>query len=234
MCGVVGTPSAVAGALNSMVNLVPQSPLARLLLGYAPAAARGHHARAWVLDERLAAILQGGREPALMAIRLAWWRDALAHEDQSKGKGEPLIEAFRVAGLTAFEREMIGACIEGWSRIAGADDLSEADLRAYAQGRGGGLFGLIAGDDAPGLMAAGAAWALWDLAGHVSDPELAQMCLLTAAGFVAHVDTRLIKAHRPLRLALLVAAGDIRARRAPRNGFAFHHYARIVLAGLLR
>lgn len=216
-----------------MVNLLPQTPLARLLLGYAPASARAHHARAWVLDERLAAILQGGREPGLMAIRLAWWRDALAEGDLSKGKGEPLIEAFRAAGLSDFDRQAIGRCIDGWAQIAGAEDLGAEDLRAYALGRGGGLFTLLAADAAPGLIAAGAVWALWDLAAHVSDARVAQACLAEAGRFLPEVRWHGVSAPRPVRLAFAVAMADVRAGRVPQKGFTLRHYARILIGGIL-
>ena len=159
-----------------MVNLRPSAPLSRLLLGYAPSDARSRQALWWHWDERLAAILQGGREPAIMAIRLAWWRDVLVQGDEGKGRGEPLVEALRTTGLSDFDRQHIGRCVEGWGQIAGAEALSAEDLQAYAQGRGGGLFSLLAGQSSPAIVAAGGIWALWDLAAHLSDPELAAVC----------------------------------------------------------
>lgn len=217
-----------------MVNLQPSAPLSRLLLGYAPSDARGRQALWWLLDERLAAILQGGREPAIMAIRLAWWRDVLAQGDVSKGNGEPLVEAIRQMGLSDFDRQHIAQCVEGWGQIAGADTLSADDLRAYAQGRGGSLFSLLAGQASPARMAAGSVWALWDLAAHLSDQELALACLNVAQELMPEAKLGQDRAERPLRLALAVAARDVERQHVPSRGFGLRHYLQLLRASLSR
>lgn len=217
-----------------MVNLRPSAPLSRLLLGYAPSDARTRQALWWHWDERLAAILQGGREPAIMAIRLAWWRDVLIQGDEGKGRGEPLVEALRTSGLTEFDRQHIGRCVEGWGEIAGAEALSAADLLSYAQGRGGGLFSLLAGQSSPAIVAAGSIWALWDLAAHLSDPELAAACLAVAQDLLPEAQLGKAAVERPLRLALAVAAYDVRRQHIPSRGFGPRHYLRLLLASLTR
>lgn len=217
-----------------MVNLRPNAPLSRLLLGYAPSDARSQQALWWHWDERLAAILQGGREPAIMAIRLAWWRDVLVEGDEGKGRGEPLVEALRKTGLTDFDRQHIARCVEGWSQIAGAEALSAEDLQAYAQGRGGGLFALLAGQSSPAIVAAGSIWALWDLAAHLSDPDLAAACLAVAQELLSEAQLGRAAVERPLRLALAVAAHDVRQQRIPIRGFGPRHYGRLLLASLTR
>lgn len=217
-----------------MVNLRPSAPLSRLLLGYASSDARTRQALWWHWDERLAAILQGGREPAIMAIRLAWWRDVLIQGDEGKGRGEPLVEALRTSGLTEFDRQHIGRCVEGWGEIAGAEALSAADLLSYAQGRGGGLFSLLAGQSSPAIVAAGSIWALWDLAAHLSDPELAAACLAVAQDLLPEAQLGKAAVERPLRLALAVAAYDVRRQHIPSWGFGPRHYLRLLLASLTR
>lgn len=217
-----------------MVNLRPSAPLSRLLLGYASSDARTRQALWWHWDERLAAILQGGREPAIMAIRLAWWRDVLVQGDEGKGRGEPLVEALRTTGLSDFDRQHIGRCVEGWGQIAGAEALSAEDLQAYAQGRGGGLFSLLAGQSSPAIVAAGSIWALWDLAAHLSDPELAMACLAVAQELLPEAQLGKSAVERPLRLALAVAAHDVRQERVPIRGFGPRHYVRLLLASLTR
>ncbi len=217
-----------------MVNLRPSAPLSRLLLGYASSDARTRQALWWHWDERLAAILQGGREPAIMAIRLAWWRDVLIQGDEGKGRGEPLVEALRTSGLTEFDRQHIGRCVEGWGEIAGAEALSAADLLSYAQGRGGGLFSLLAGQSSPAIVAAGSIWALWDLAAHLSDPELAAACLAVAQDLLPEAQLGKAAVERPLRLALAVAAYDVRRQHIPSRGFGPRHYLRLLLASLTR
>ena len=217
-----------------MVNLRPSAPLSRLLLGYAPSDARTRQALWWHWDERLAAILQGGREPAIMAIRLAWWRDVLVQGDEGKGRGEPLVEALRTTGLSDFDRQHIGRCVEGWGQIAGAEALSAEDLQAYAQGRGGGLFSLLAGQSSPAIVAAGGIWALWDLAAHLSDPELAAVCLAVAQDLLPDAQLGRSTVERPLRLALMVAAHHVQQQRIPIRGFGPRHYVRLLLASLTR
>lgn len=217
-----------------MVNLRPSAPLSRLLLGYTPSDARTRQALWWHWDERLAAILHGGREPAIMAIRLAWWRDVLIQGDEGKGRGEPLVEALRTSGLTEFDRQHIGRCVEGWGEIAGAEALSAADLLSYAQGRGGGLFSLLAEQSSPAIVAAGSVWALWDLAAHLSDPELAAACLAVAQDLLPEAQLGKAAVERPLRLALAVAAYDVRRQHIPSRGFGPRHYLRLLLASLTR
>lgn len=224
----------VSVSLIAMVNLRPSAPLSRLLLGYASSDARTRQALWWHWDERLAAILQGGREPAIMAIRLAWWRDVLIQGDEGKGRGEPLVEALRTSGLTEFDRQHIGRCVEGWGEIAGAEALSAADLLSYAQGRGGGLFSLLAGQSSPAIVAAGSIWALWDLAAHLSDPELAAACLAVAQDLLPEAQLGKAAVERPLRLALAVAAYDVRRQHIPSWGFGPRHYLRLLLASLTR
>ncbi len=214
-----------------MFDMQPSQPLARLLLGYAPRDARARHRLCWLLDERLAGVLRTVRDPSLAAIRMAWWRDALVNGDLSKGRGEPLIEAWRASGLTAHDAAAIDAMIDGWSALIGDTPLSDDLLIAYAQARGGGLFDLLAGPDtavsAPARRAAGSLWALWDLAGHISSAEAAAQSLRLAHRYQAEAVFDRTPQARVLRLATRVAAADM-ARTTPGPiRFGLRHYLTI-------
>lgn len=226
-----------------MVNEVPGpglstadlAPLQRLLLAYAPAPARAWQGLCWLLDQRLAAVAQRGGEPTIAAIRLAWWDAVLVEDDRAKGGGEPLVERWRAlapagAGVAA-ER-----LIDGWRALLSPEPLSEADLRAYGAARGGGLFGLLAGDEAAdeALRGPGAVWALWDLAAHVRDEALARQALETARGLAEEAEGGVPggRALKPLRLAHAVALPDVRAGAVPAAGFSLRHYGRLLRASL--
>lgn len=210
--------------------------LPRLLLAYAPAGARSWQLLCWLLDQRLAAIARRGGDPTIAAIRLAWWDAVLVESDLTKGSGEPLVERWR-------EIAPPGACsaaeqlIDGWRYIVAQEAMSDEDLRDYGRARGGGLFTLLAGDEAPGseaaIIHAGALWALWDLAAHVRDSALSARALAVARQFVEEGGAQPAGSNaRPLRLARAVVMPDIRRGRAPQSGFSPSHYARLLIASL--
>ncbi len=210
--------------------------LQRLLLAYAPAPARGWQGLCWLLDQRLAAVVQRGGDPTIAAIRLAWWDEVLVEEDHAKGGGEPLVEQWRAiapAGAGAAAERLI----DGWRLLLSPEPLSEDDLRDYGLARGGGLFGLIAGGVDEVLDRVGAVWALWDLAAHVRDEELARQALaaarLLADGARAGPDGRPDRREtKPLRLAYAVARPDVLAGIVPAAGFSLRHYGRLLRASL--
>ncbi|MET0376783.1 MAG: squalene/phytoene synthase family protein, partial [Rhizorhabdus sp.] len=70
-------------------------PERQLALTYAPPPVRAGLACLWQIDERMAAIVAAAREPAIGAMRLLWWRDALAKLDDAEAPvpAEPLLEA---------------------------------------------------------------------------------------------------------------------------------------------
>jgi hypothetical protein len=224
--------------LKPLVNSAPNAVLARLLISYAPADLRLRQRLAWLLDERLADVVRAAREPMIGAIRMAWWRDALVRDDLTKGRGEPLIEALRALPMTDADKAAIDRMIDGWSLLVGDKVLDGGALHDFAKARGGGLFHLLAGADgatqAAALDAAGGQWALWDLAGHVTDEPLARAAIAVAhevgAGGGILPSRRALK---PMRLAAQVAQIDIRAGRLPVGGFAPRHYFALLRHALL-
>ncbi|BAK67070.1 hypothetical protein SLG_23950 [Sphingobium sp. SYK-6] len=213
-------------------------PLQRLLLAYAPADARPWQALCWQFDQRLAQVVRRGGDPTITAIRLAWWEGVLVRQEKDKGGGEPLVERWRAiappAAAQAAER-----LIDGWRVLASPEALSAEDIAAHGLARGGGLFGLLAasaepasGADAEPLSRAGAIWALWDFAGHVSDAGLARQVLAVAGESAGPASLPAGRLFRPLRLAHAVALPDVRAGRVPAAGFTLRHYGRLLRASL--
>ncbi len=204
-------------------------PLQRLLLAYSPADARSWHMLCWLLDQRLAAVVRRGGDPAIAAIRLAWWDAVLVQGDESKGRGEPLVDAWRreaPAGASAATERLI----DGWRLLASPEALTDEDLRAFGAHRGGGLFELMSGRE--DLAGPGAIWALWDLAAHVRDAALSQRAIAVAAEQIGAVPGQTPAATKPLMLAHAVAVPDVRRGKAPAEGFSLRQYLRLVRSSL--
>lgn len=216
-------------------SLVDLAPLQRLLLAYAPVPARAWQSLCWRLDQRLAAVAQRGSEPTIAAIRLAWWDAVLVEGDHSKGGGEPLVEQWRAIAPAA-SAKAAEQLIDGWRVLLSPEPLSDEDLRVYGRARGGGLFGLLAGEAGANtnLEGIGAVWALWDLAAHVRDEELAQQALGAARALADEAGAAPAgRALKPLRLAYAMALPDVRAGSVPAAGFSLRHYGRLLRASLL-
>jgi hypothetical protein len=213
------------------------APLPRLIMTYAPSVQRPWHALCWRLDQRLASVVQRQGDPTIAAIRLAWWDGVLVEQDPAKGAGEPLVEQWRNIAVPdaaqAAER-----LIDGWRILASPDVLADADLSAYAEARGGGLFGLLQVEGGAAVTGdvqrAGALWALWDLAGHMRDEAQAARAISIAREELAEHGGAKIAAGlpRPLRLLTTIALADVQAKRVPQGGFTLRHYARLLIAGL--
>lgn len=218
-----------------MVNDLPVSALGQLMLGYAAPIERPLHRLCWALDARLAGVFKSVRDPGIAAIRFAWWRDALAFDDRAKGRGDPLIDAWRVFGLTSAHRLLLEQVINGWTHLVGLERLEEQPLRAFAEARGGGLFALLASAKATppdaSLRDAGALWALWDVAGHVARSQEVQACLDVAATYAPGARQGRQAASKPVRLITGLADGDVRRRRFPKQGFELRHYLHILVRG---
>lgn len=73
---------------------------------------------ALALDDRLAEIALGAAQPALAAIKLAWWRDQLAALDTQPPPPEPLlgkvVSELMVAGVSGAD---CAALAEAWAQV---------------------------------------------------------------------------------------------------------------------
>ncbi|WP_443019001.1 MULTISPECIES: hypothetical protein [Sphingobium] len=171
------------------------------------------HRLLWTLDARFARLAATTSEPMIGQIRLAWWQEALSDEVGAKGRGEPLIDGLRALG--ALPPAGLSAWLDGWEAMVG-----DVNLDAYADGRGGGLFHALAGEGevSPWLTQAGAAWALWDLSGHVADPSLAVDAISLAREKMPSISQPWPAAWRPMRIAYGLARQDIlKGRAAPKR-----------------
>ncbi len=185
------------------------------------------HRLAWAFDARLAEVLRKAQEPLIAQMRLTWWHEALGDASGRKGKGEPLLDQLRTRPvmIPALQR-----MVEGWEELSEAD-MSEDGLRRFGEGRGGGLFGALAPDDANAgteadMVAAGGLWALWDLSGHVSDARLSQSAVEVARAYLGRSErARLRGVPHVLRT---LAARDIRAGRPAPSTLTPRLYARLL------
>ncbi len=94
-------------------------PVERLAVAYAPARVRAAWRGFLAFDHRLADAAREGRDPIMIQLRLAWWRDRMAEPAARWPAGEPLLVT-----LTAWdaERLALSAMVDGWeARNVGSD-----------------------------------------------------------------------------------------------------------------
>ena len=179
----------------------------------------------------MAAITAAAREPAIGAMRLLWWRDALVRLDDGQAQipAEPLLGAIAAtllpAGLSGLS---LSAIEEGWAALLDEADPGHAEILAHAQGRGGPLFALAAtllGAVPDDVVRAGEGWALADLGHRLRDGTARHFARRQAAERLDGVDIRHWPATlRPLGLLVVLAradaaqpAGELRRQGAPKR-----------------
>lgn len=154
---------------HAMTDGLP--PPIRMAISHAPARARPLWAGLFALDRRFAQIVGLNREPMLAQMRLAWWRETLRAPVVGWPAGEPLLAALSAWGAHA--RNLAGLT-DGWEGMLGEAPLEPAAFAALAGARADAMASLAkaAGEGALASEAAarGYAWALRDIAAHLSDP----------------------------------------------------------------
>ncbi|MFC3420900.1 hypothetical protein ACFSTI_19420 [Rhizorhabdus histidinilytica] len=211
--------SAISTAASISTPDPAPSPLSdpeRLLaLSYAPAARRDRLALLWRIDERMGAIVAAAREPAIGAMRLIWWRDALIRLDEPDipVAAEPLLAAAAQELLPAgLSGGSISAIEEGWAALLEEEVPGEAQVIAHGEGRGGTLFALSAallGTVPEDVGRAGEGWALADLGHRLRDPQARRFARAAAAERLGEVAIGSWPAAlRPLGLLVLLARTD--------------------------
>jgi 15-cis-phytoene synthase len=117
-------------------DLVPTDdldPRHRIALAYAPMSARGAWLALLQFESKLADVARPGRDPMMVQLRLAWWRDRLAEAQERWPVSEPVL-----ALLKAWEgkHQNLLPLVDGWeARIVGEDDgreLAEGRVAAYS------------------------------------------------------------------------------------------------------
>jgi len=166
---------------------------------YWPVELRGAFDALFALDDALGEVVASSSQPALGAIRLAWWRDALERLDAAPPPPEPRLQA---AAAELLPRGVSGSDLarisEGWAGLF--DEVLDS---AVIGERGAALFASAAkllGADHPGLDQAGRWFALADAARRGFAPVLpAQISLI-----------RFPRALRPLTAMARLAVRDLR------------------------
>lgn len=170
------------------------------------------------LDGRLAQILRSATSPMTGQLKLTWWRDALARLDAHPAPAEPILQGLAHHVVANGVRGVdLGAIAEGWMALLAEDYATAPLLDDYAGLRGGKLFAAAArafggvADDR--VVEAGKAWALADLALHVSRAETVitiQACMVRAMtrAFTGKWNRSL----RPIATLSLLSAFDLDGR----------------------
>ena len=156
------------------------------------------------IDDALGDVVASSTQPALGAIRLAWWREALQRLDTAPPPPEPRLQAAAAEllprGLTG---EALATLEDGWSAL-----LEEVPDRERAAARGAALFRLAAkllDTENNMLDAAGRLFARSDLARRGLDvlpPPMTELAELRAYQFPRPL--------RPLTTLAKLAARDVR------------------------
>lgn len=84
-----------------------------------------------LLDRRLADAARAGRDPLMIQLRLAWWRDRFDQACADWPQGEPLLTLLKAWEL---ERAALRGLVDGWeARVVGEDgggELGKARVEA--------------------------------------------------------------------------------------------------------
>ena len=130
---------------------------------YWPVALRPAFEALFALDDVFGAVVASSTQPALGAIRLAWWRDALELLDASPPPPEPRLQAVAAELLPrGVSGRSLARIPEGWAALF--DEVRHAEA---VGARGVALFGAgakLLGAQHKGLSEAGCWFALADAA----------------------------------------------------------------------
>ncbi|MCY7398644.1 MAG: hypothetical protein LH466_07405 [Sphingomonas bacterium] len=129
---------------------------------YWPVALRPAFDALFGIDDALGAVVASSTQPALGAIRLAWWRDALERLDTNPPPPEPRLQAVARELLPRVSGAELARIAEGWAALFD----EERDVEAIGA-RGAALFAVgarLLGCDEPQVAQAGRYFALADVA----------------------------------------------------------------------
>jgi phytoene synthase len=166
-------------------------------------------------------------EPALGAIRLAWWRERLEELDGGVVPAEPR--------LSAVARQLLGRGITG-KELSQLEDGWLALLQPFPwrqdvpEGlrlRGKILFGIgarLLGGEPQEVLCPGELWSLVDAANHCSDTESRELLVEEALDAVSALPRAMSRATRSLTVLAALAACDVLGKgRVARGKAALTH-----------
>ncbi len=143
------------------------APLQRLALAYAPPATRDALLMLLALDARLAGIVRSSREPMLVQIRLAWWREQISCDVPAPGGSDPLLAALRAWPGSP---QALAGLADGWEAMTGAAPLPTSAYEMLATARAAAFAALAETErQREAAQRMGRNWALADIAEHLSD-----------------------------------------------------------------
>lgn len=157
-----------------MTSLDPTGlpPPQRLAVAYSPRAVRPAMLSLLGLDTRLGRTLRSAREPMLVQMRLAWWREELAKPAGKRAASDPVLGALEEPWQG--HEAALRALVDGWENLLGDSPISRLSIEAFADGRGAAFAGLAevvgAAPAAEPARRAARRWALSDFVFRVSDP----------------------------------------------------------------
>lgn len=188
----------------------------QLAIAYATAASRGPLLILMDFDRRLAEIVRSIKEPLLIQLRLAWWRDELAKPPKDRTVGEPLLAAISEVWLG--EEAALRALVNGWEELFTEPPRLASAAENFAQGRAAGFLAaarlVFAPDCAASVSLAARRWALADLGAKTSD--LDEQAEVVAIGLALGDDrVRLPRSMRPLLVLDKLARASLAAGGAP-------------------
>lgn len=176
-----------------------------LMLRQLPAGIRPAFEALWQIDAAMGDVVARSTQPALGAVKLAWWRDRLAELDSGAAPAEPRLQA---AAQHLLPRGVTGAELseleDGWATLLDA----AVDASRVAD-RGARLFRLAArllGSEDEGVGDAGALYALVSV-GRRGVPELLEPAADQTKRLAGH---RFPRTLRPLTALARLAARDLK------------------------
>lgn len=164
----------------------------------------------WGLDLAFADVVSTSSDPALGAIRLAWWRERLDQLDETgEVPAEPRLQAIAkhlnpcgIKGLSRLE--------DGWLPLLDPFPWGMEQVEALKL-RGAILFGTgacLLGSDAE-VRACGALWSLVDGARHCSDPASRELLLEHARALVDDIPAKMPPRVRCLTILGALASAEL-------------------------
>jgi 15-cis-phytoene synthase len=114
-------------------------PPVRLAIAYAPRPVRVAFSLLLRFDARFASVVGRASEPMIGQMKLAWWRDVLLRDPETRPKGEPLL-----GELLKVESQLRASAVEpllsAWEILLAKDQWSAETLNEFAALRGSAIF----------------------------------------------------------------------------------------------